>query len=510
MNINYRINIYNFLFGLIFVILPFFDFININYLILDKSIIFTLSYIFLFVLALLYLIQLIINNSKFKKINFIFLFLSICFFFSFSFYEIKKFISLFTTHNFYVSSFLIILLYGLLFKFLSLNIIKKFFYFYGVFLLIYNCFLLYTNFNNLQKNIYASNVEQKIFNNQKIHKNDQIENIYFFILDGMTSVNYFRTSFEESDNVYLNIHIDLMDDNNFIFHQNTLSNYNSTYLSLASIMQLDYPVIDTSPKYFDRGTFWPYLMSNPKKKPRLMRILEENKISFKWYGNITASCKNYSYNKDFCPKKSVSNFFYVFNSFFKKTPLIIFLRKSFPEFMLSGYGDNIDSIKTFLSDFNELDLNTKTFYLIHHLAPHPPYIHNSDCSIKDENKSFITDKDFSGYKDAYACAIKMINKSVKIINESDKNALIVFTADHGWILKEKKGIDENLLKFHIYNSFKIKNSCKRFVDEKMDLISTARLILGCNINKEPIFTNKSSYIGFQEKNEKFGEIIKAF
>ena len=70
---------------------------------------------------------------------------------------------------------------------------------------------------------------------------------------------------------------------------------------MAALLLLDYPVTETSDKYYDRVNFWPYLLNNPNKKPRLISILEKNNMSFKWYGNITASCKNYSYNKKILP-----------------------------------------------------------------------------------------------------------------------------------------------------------------------------------------------------------------
>ena len=115
------------------------------------------------------------------------------------------------------------------------------------------------------------------------------------------------------------------------------SNYNTTYLSLASIIQLDYVVRPTSPKYYDRSNFWPYLLSKINNKPNLINLLEKNNYKFQWYGNMTASCKNYSYNKDFCSSKEFNSTYYVFNSFYANTPLITILRKFLPKLMLNFY-----------------------------------------------------------------------------------------------------------------------------------------------------------------------------
>ena len=372
--------------------------------------------------------------------------------------------------------------------------------------------ILYSLFNDNKDLVTKySNRTNKIFYDQIDSNQKSKENIYYFILDGMTSLKYFNESFPEKKDIFLNHYANYLKSNNYTIHQNTQSNYNSTYLSMAALLSLDYPVTDLSDKYFGRANFWPYLMTNPNKKPRLISILEENDMSFKWYGNITASCKNYSYDKNFCPKDSVSNFFYVFNSFFKKTPLITFLRKFFPKFMLAGYGASTDTINNFLNDFDNLDISKKKFYLIHHLAPHPPYIHNSDCSLKDKSLSFVTDNNYGGYKDSYLCALKRIEQAVKMLSEKDPKSLVVFTADHGWILKDKDNLkNKQMLKFDIFNAFKINEKCKQFISNKIDAISTIRLVLGCNINREPVLTNGNVYQGYQENNRNFGKIFKVF
>ena len=48
----------------------------------------------------------------------------------------------------------------------------------------------------------------------------------------------------------------------------------------------------------------------------VINILEENNYEFKWFGNMTASCKNYAYDKNFCSTTELNSTYYVFNSFF--------------------------------------------------------------------------------------------------------------------------------------------------------------------------------------------------
>ena len=78
------------------------------------------------------------------------------------------------------------------------------------------------------------------------------------------------------------------------------------------------------------------------------------------------------------------------------------------------------------------------------------------------------------------------------------------------LLMSSNNINKDLLKFNIYNSLKIHDKCKKFVKDKMDTISTIRVVLGCNINKIPTLADRKSYIGYQENNINFGKVLKAF
>ncbi len=502
----------NYTLSILFLSIPFLEFINTNFHLLDESISFVLLLIFLSIMIIFSSINFILSRIKYFDSGFYLLFLSTAFIISFNFLDLKNSISNFSQHSFYISIIILLISYLFLFFLINKKKFKIFFFFFVYFSLIYHLFISYSLISENKISSQSSNTKDNHIFSEPINNNlNSKQNIYYFILDGMTSLKYFRKSFPKNENAILNNYIDFIKSKKFVVHDDTISNYNSTYLSMAALLLLDYPVTETSDKYYDRVNFWPYLLNNPNKKPRLISILEKNNMSFKWYGNITASCKNYSYNKRFCPDESVSNFFYVFNSFFKKTPLITFLRKFFPKLMLAGYGDNIDAINNFLNDFDNLKITDKKFYLIHHLAPHAPYIHNPDCSLKNESTGFISDKGFKGYEDAYICALKRINQAIQKILNKDPNSFIVFTADHGWILENENNIkNKEMLRFEIFNAFKIKEDCNKFVSEKIDSISTIRLVLGCNINRKPIFTNRRSYLSYQEINENFGKVFRAF
>ena len=299
--------------SLLFFLIPFLEFINKNYFVIDKNIASVLFHIFLSLFIFFIFLNFLFNKIHFFYNGFYIFFLSFCFFISFKFLDLKNYINIFSNFGFLISFAILLILYFTLFLIISRNKFNSFFIFFGIFLLIYNFFILYSLLNKKFDQVQSYSKKNAVFSSMIDNFPHNKENIYYFILDGMTSIDYLKKSFPDINETAINNHINNLKSKDFIVHEDSISNYNNTYLSFSALLELDYTVTDSSAKYFDRNNFWPYLLSKPDKKPNLISILEEHNIGFKWYGNITASCKNYSFNKDFCPEKSVSNFFYVFN-----------------------------------------------------------------------------------------------------------------------------------------------------------------------------------------------------
>ena len=428
----------------------------------------------------------------------------------FYFSKLKVFFLEFTSLASYFSLCLIILI-----CFFSTFLIKKKifnrFLFFFIILNYVNIIIFSISINTYEKNETKVNHDNFFFENEKIFErsgDSSTPNIYFIIMDGMTSLEHASKIL----NINYTNHKGYLEKNDFNIVPSR-SNYNTTYLSLASIIQLDYVVRPTSPKYYDRNNFWPYLLSKKNKKPNLINLLEKNNYKFQWYGNVTASCKNYSYDKDFCPSKEFNSTYYVFNTFYTNTPLITILRKYFPKLMLNYYGDRIDSISNFINT-NDLKKNydKKYFTLIHHLSPHPPYIFNKDCSIKEKLNTSIASQENDGYEDAYLCSLKKIEGLIDYLNINDPEGLVVITADHGWNIdkKNKKNINEIINeRTKIYNSVKIRPECLKNAPLKLDSINTVRLALGCALNLKPIYRKSETFYGFQEINkENYGKVFK--
>jgi len=503
-------NLKNITFSITLFLLPFAQFIQGNLKLIDVSTINNLILINLICLALILLSAFLIFVIN-KRLNFfnILIFLLISFNVSFYFGDLKFLFLKYTPFASYFAISIISLLFLLILTLIRKRFFNRFIIFFIVLNYINIIFLIFTS-SVFQKGEEFNLIKNNFFiNNNKIFKDSNYSlqpNMYFIIMDGMTSLDHAAKIL----NINYKPHQDYLNENNFNIFPSR-SNYNTTYLSLASIIQLDYVVKPNSPKYYDRNNFWPYLLNKKNKKPNLINILEENNYEFKWFGNMTASCKNYAYDKNFCSTTELNSTYYVFNSFFANTPLITILRKFFPKLMLSYYGDSIDAISNFINT-NKLRKDKSYFTLIHHLSPHPPYIYNDDCSIKSLINTSITSNKVNGYKDAYLCSLKKIKKFINYINLNDPSALIVITADHGWNIdrNNSKKINEIIdEKTKIYNSIKVSNECKNSIPAILDNINSVRLLLGCALNKEPRYIKSETFYGFQEENkDEYGKVYK--
>ena len=154
------------------------------------------------------------------------------------------------------------------------------FFFLGYFIITFPLFIY--KYNSLNNSILSKKTDQDLI----INNIDFIEkkpNVYFFLMDSMTSLSIFNKQFPDKLN-YEELkkqfkHLEL----NYI--PNTTGIFNTTYLNFASFMNNEIVVNEKSEKYSTRKVFFPYV-----KNSKLIEILNDNNYTFKWIGNPWADC----------------------------------------------------------------------------------------------------------------------------------------------------------------------------------------------------------------------------
>jgi len=466
--------------------------------------------------------------SKFIKINFVELLLkiSLLFWILFNYENIRALLNDYNQNLASEFSFIIILLIFIFFLKIYNKQKKILFIFLFVFFFIQYLFSGITYFQNYvvkTENNIDSNKSKLTFNQDTINriKTKKTENIYYVILDEMTSIkefnNIFGVNFDKKDLISQVEKYNYFDD---------YSSFNLTNLTVASILNLDriVEVGDDISKYNHNKILFPKNLSKinfaTSQEPKLLKLLKDINYNFIWIGNNWGNCKNF--NKDLCSNPNLSKKknleivnLKLINSFLVPTPYEITLRKlnSFFKIKKNKYflGNDFienDAINKFLKQDFKLEQKKKYFFLIHHMMPHNPYIYNTDCTYDGSAKNNLKDQ-LEGYKKNYFCTIKRINEFLDFIEKNDPGAIVVLQGDHGFKNDNNFTYENDLEKFKIFNLLKTPDECKNYYknNKRLGNINSIRVVLNCAfdldlklINNYPVFSNKS--------NKNFGVVKK--
>ena len=373
---------------------------------------------------------------------------------------------------------------------LKINFLKIFFLFYSIFILVTPALeLCLKSINNSEPDIQNKPkgedflLESKeVINNKSILK----ENVYFILLDGYASKKTFSRMSFDNDNFYK-----YLKKSNFK-NLGDNSAYNMTYLSLASIFNLSYPVVEGD-VYNSRTSFYPFLLSN-NNAPPLIEELGNLQYEFIFYGNSFSGCKMI-HGK--CGNPSKDFITYESSIFFSKTAL----KRYFNSYQY-------DAMSSFLKKNSRIKTRDSKFHFFHHLSPHPPYLQNDCRSIKSNS-----DWEPIDYLFTVNCVNLLVMELISYLDKNDPSAIIIIQSDHGpstksHPLKSKDFIEgDNIIdRASIINVIRSPKKCDKWLKNNLGPINATKFILGCLKQEEPIYLEEKTFIAYDENNEDFGTV----
>jgi hypothetical protein len=328
-------------------------------------------------------------------------------------------------------------------------------------------------------------------------------NIYYIILDGMLAL-------DPAQNLSIATKQDIIDNlsnSKLKYIDQSRSSYSGTYLTLASIMLMDYPVKPSSPKYFNTKNFFPRMMVQKKTELPLISLLNRSNSSFFWSGNSWASCK--SSNQWTCINSSYELVTRNLLMFYSSTPLLVIYNRIFNSF-------NLSSIDKFL---NYIDKNGKPktpfFAFIHHFSPHSPFLVTNECGPTHSSKYF--NRSFEGYKSSYNCVLKTIEMFMEKINILDPEAIVVFQGDHGWLNDKSHLLGSDLefneeekytLRGKIFNAIKAPEICFETYGLPRTNVNSIRFAVNCAYGFKLPYHQNIHYQSFYENDPQYGIVIE--
>ena len=463
--------------------IPWMEFINANLneldFIFNDNLVFLLVLYFFFVFLIYLILDFFTYLEKYSLISFTAI--SIWIFFQHSFLKssIYGFLHNTSISADYSSEIALILIISLIYLFFFIIKVNKIYTKFFIFFLIFNLLFSTVQFTKIfysQKN----NVSFKKYNNNNLTNSIKKQNIYFFILDAMMPLNEFKDYYKEDLTNFENFYTQ----KDYIYYNNTINFYPNTSEVLTSLFFLDeifieggnYEDTNLKPNIYKK---FPHLLSK-EYNPILISELNKLGYEFKWIGNSYAACSNYNYRYCLSEKKEEYIDLYLLQAFLEKTPLVQTFNKLTKLNIIQKYlkinqrGDAIGKLTKFLISNKDYIEMKSTFYFIHHMRPHWPYKQDEQCKYKN----FPGNTNFEGYKNSYLCVIKNITNIIKVIEQSDESAMVIFQSDHSW---EMSNISESKYgnRRQIFNLVKNNIQCDKTMTKGLNTVQIANYLIGC-------------------------------
>jgi len=322
-------------------------------------------------------------------------------------------------------------------------------------------------------------------------------NIYFVIADGMMSLE----NAEELEIVERQGELKKLNKMGLTYIKNSVSSYDATKWTLASIMQLDYlkNSVGHTTNNDDSHTF-PKIMYAERDNMGgaftlpIFYVLNKVNAQFIWQGNGWQGCIfSHSWLCSFDLAKKRNR---VMIDVLSGLKIGTFLGSMYPFYRQSMVGGIIIQLneqffvdhdvvvgKHTLAPFmNTLDnvvrLDQPVFALIHHLVPHRPHLVTETC----EKADVIYDDSLIGYRASYRCVLLEIRKFLEKVNTVDPSAIVVIQGDHGSRFLEPIDLsEEETVRYMmgIFNVIKAPKSCFDRYGTPLSSVNSIRFALNC-------------------------------
>jgi len=328
--------------------------------------------------------------------------------------------------------------------------------------------------------------------------NGVLPNVYFIIVDGYTSLAVLQEVLDYDNQAFIRE----MEKQGFVHQNENFSAYTSTSLSLAAMMQGEYPVTEDSPRYSTTHNFYPSLLQH-SEPPAAVKQAKALGYTVRLFGNSWAECAPMHLK---CPSSQDSILTsYEVLTFLELTP-ISWVRENTGFLNLhQTIEEGSDAIGRFLRYAKRRgNKDGPYFTFIHHLPPHPPYIYNPDCTVR-KNIAYDFTSWSEGAKPYYLDNLQCTNKKLKelstYINNEDPGAIVVIQADHGtafevdWTVVPDEWSDLQIReRLSILSLIRAPENCHQWLLPQLNTVNAVRFVFGCIVGEKPKYLCNDSFI----------------
>lgn len=323
------------------------------------------------------------------------------------------------------------------------------------------------------------------------------ENVYYFILDGYPGSEGLRAFFDFDNQPFIR----RMQQRGFFVADRARSNYAMTYVALAALFRMDYPVEAGDPRYMDRSAFYPSMLDS-ERAPLLLSQLHAAGYTTWHSANSWGPCTGRHLA---CVDSVAGSMNFVTQTFLKPTPLNAWAAGKFVV--------GVDAITPVASAHRTLLASAPMFLFAHHLPPHPPHVFDAACSerkiVSAELRSSPEAVDM--YRDSVVCVNRRIEEMVDAIVQADPDALVVVQSDHGSDLRfdadapldgwTAEAINE---RSSIVNMIRAPAECRQWLRPALGPINTVRFVMACLNRQAPDYVDEKLVLTVYETSPDYG------
>lgn len=352
------------------------------------------------------------------------------------------------------------------------------------------------------QNSYDSNINetyQKSSRSSSVDNSEFYPDIYYIILDAYANSEILKKEFNYDNKTFENY----LNQRDFFIVKNSFSNYHSTFLSLASTLNMRYVNFlkdSLGVNSSDRGI--PNKMIKNNRISKYLKNKGYNIVNFK--SSFAPTHKNEIADFNLSEKIIIDDF----TSNFLQTTILR------PLFALY-YRDNIrQNVNYMLSEIPKLGyITSPKFIFAHFLSPHPPYVFDENGG-KLSRSIRLNDWDERD-REYYLGQLKYVNKKleylIKEILDKSKDDIIIIQSDHGpafngkdYLLNANNPTKEFLKeRGKTFNAIYIGERSKKLLYDNMSSVNTFRVIFNTIFNEDFEVLKDSSYFSTYEKPYNF-------
>lgn len=295
-------------------------------------------------------------------------------------------------------------------------------------------------------------------------------NVYWFILDGLAGPEYLA----EEVGVEVDPFVQFLRDRDFGVLEDGRANYPLTHVAVASALEME---------YLHEG------LDEPPKRPYFERLQGANatvdRFLAEGYGYVHAFPGLWSGSR--CGGREVLCI--GGHGSLTDTEWALAEATPFSE-LVAGEGTSRE-----VAAVNDPARATEAvvagapddpyFALIHLLNPHPPYLRDAACQLRDVSLSMSRWGEGEEYGDAVTCLFDRLQVAVEQILASDDDPVIIIQGDHGprlGLSADTTGVvrlDGDMF-LSAFNAIRLPTACDEHrVPDDMTMVNTFRLVFAC-------------------------------